>query len=102
MNQNLEVRKTENYIYLDKFPSIPSQITPTHDECFGYEFMTMVQFCKIAMSHGIGRSRACNAFGGDRGKYQVISDRMARVFNGRKFVLIRAVDMYFKQIGIEW
>ncbi len=102
MDQDQVVQNANNYIYMDKFPSIPGQGTPTREECFGYEFMTMVQFCNIAEEHGIGRSRACNAFGGDRGKYQVISDRLARVFNGRKFVLVRAVDEYFKELGIDW
>lgn len=91
-----------NYIDLSQLPSFPEDYTPTREQSFGYEYMTMVQFCNIAKTHGIGQSRACNAFGGDRGKYQVISDRMARVFNRRKFVLIRAVDRYFKEMGINW
>lgn len=102
MKQTIESEKKDNYIYLNSVPSIPAELTPTRDQCFGYEFMTMVQFCNIAETHGLGRSRACNAFGGDRGKYRVISDRMARVYNGRKFVLIRAADAYFKELGIDW
>lgn len=102
MKQNIESEKKDNDIYLSSLPSIPSEYYPTRNQCFGYEFMTMVQFCNIAESHGVGRSRACNAFGGDRGKYQVISDRMARVFNGRKFVLVRVVDKYFKELGVDW
>lgn len=102
MEQIIEPEKKDNYINLNSSPSIPEEYTPTRGQCFGYEFMTMVQFCNIAEEHGFGRSRACNAFGGDRGKYQVVSDRMARVYNGRKFVLIRAIDPYFKELGIVW
>jgi len=102
MNSNKLLTRINSYIYLDTKPRTPLQDAPTREQCFGFEFMSMVQFCNVAVVHGVGRSRACNAFGGDRGKYQVISDRMARAYNGRKFVLIRAVDEYFKQLGIDW
>jgi len=64
--------------------------------------MTMVQLCNIAKAHGVGSSRACNAFGGDRGKYHVVSDRMARVAGNSKYILVRAADQYFKEMGIDW
>jgi hypothetical protein len=91
-----------NYIFLAEIPSNPLQSTPTRDECFGYEFMMMVQLCNIAEKYNISRFKACKSFGGDKGKYQVITDRMARVVGIRKYVLIRAADQYFKEMGISW
>jgi hypothetical protein len=53
-------------------------------------FMYMAQLCVIAARHGLTRVKACNAFGGDKGKHQVITHRKARIWNNRKYVLIRA------------
>jgi hypothetical protein len=106
-NQPVLVKKREailegDYIKLSAAPALPLNETPSRVECEGYEYMTMKQLCNIAEQHGMGRSRAGNAFGGDKGKYKVISDRKARVYMGRKYVLVRAVIDYFKDEGINW
>ena len=95
----------DNYIYISFIPATPPQGTPTRLECEGYEYMTMVQLCNISEAHGMGRSKACNAFGGDRGKYKVQSVRMARLPKNqpkRKYVLVSAVIDYFAEIKVTW
>jgi len=64
--------------------------------------MFMTQMCNITEKYGRGRSSACNAFGGDKGKKQVISVRKARVYGNRKYVLVSAVIDYFKELGLDW
>lgn len=91
-----------DYVYLKTLPETPSQKVPPSADCKGYEYMTMVQLCNIAEEHGFGRSKACNAFGGDDGKYHVLSVRKARVFDNRKYVLVSAVIDYFNEFGIVW
>ncbi len=91
-----------DYVILSGTPDTPLNKIPTRQDCEGYTFMTMVQLCNIAESKGIGRSRACNAFGGDKGKHKVVSERMARTDGFRKFVLVSAVVDYFKELGIKW
>ena len=97
------------YIYLDTPPDTPQRPDGgvlTQADCGGFEFMTMAQFCKIAEVRGLGGSRACNAFGGDRGNFGVVSERMTRaawVGNKlRKYVLVNAVTDYFKEKHVIW
>ncbi len=102
----LEMRAGLNYIFLDYAPETPIQNAPTRSECVNFEFMLMTQLCNIAEKYQNTRSIACNAFGGDKGKYKVDETRMARaVMIGRKlrkFVLVSAVEEYFREIGINW
>ncbi len=91
-----------NYVILSRTPATPLNKIPTRHECKSYEFMTMAQLCNIAESNGIGRSKACNAFGGDKGKHKVIIERMARTDGIRKYVLVSAVFDYFEELGINW
>jgi len=103
--QTESLNEEDNYIYISSTPDTPPQDTPTRLECEGYEYMTMVQLCNISEAHGMGRSKACNAFGGDRGKYNVQSERMARVPKDqpkRKYVLVRAVIDYFAGLNVIW
>lgn len=100
-------QKNENYIALDKYPDYPSTKTPSKADCDGYTYMSMVQLCNISESLGKSRSFACNAFGGDKGKYEVELARKARKWYGGgkrtvKFVLIRAVEEFFKEEGLNW
>jgi hypothetical protein len=70
----------------------------------------MAQLCRISKSFGIrgkGKSFACNAFGGDNGDKAVQADRQARVwtkggYREKKFVLIRAVERFFEEEGLNW
>lgn len=72
--------------------------------------MSMKQLCEIADSFNIyrkGGSFACNAFGGDKGKNKVQCDRKARKWYGGgkstvKFVLISAVEEFFKEECLDW
>ncbi len=103
-------QKNENYIALDQYTDYPSSKTPSKADCEGYTYMSMVQLCNIADSFKIprkGGSFACNAFGGDKGKYEVQSDRKARKWYGGgkkpvKFVLISAVEEFFKEEELNW
>lgn len=100
-------QKNENYIALDKYPEYPSAKIPTKADCKGYTYMSMVQLCNISESLGKSRSFACNAFGGDKGKYDVQSDRKARKWYGGgksvvKFVLISAVEEFFEEERLNW
>jgi hypothetical protein len=94
-----------DYIYLDDDPSTPVDLFPTKAECKQYEYIKLSQLCKIAAKKGIGGSRACNAFGGDKGKYKVISERKVRAVmhksQPRKYVLTTAAFDYLKQMGLE-
>lgn len=98
---------TGKYIWLAEDPPTPEGISPSREECLKFEYMKMSQFCKIAEITKIGGSKACNAFGGDKGKYSVVSERMARAVchntQARKFVLTTAAVAYFQEHGImEW
>ena len=99
-------QKGLNYNFLDSEPPTPSLKSPRKIDCAEYEYITMVQLCNIAEDHNLTRSNACNAFGGDRGKYVVEPERMARaVMVGnklRKYVLVSAVAEYFKEHNINW
>jgi len=67
--------------------------------------MAMAQLCNISHNFGIngkGKSFACNPFGGDNGEVAVQADRQAHVWMKRghrikKFVLIRAVEIFLKK-----
>jgi len=97
--------KEENYIPLAIDPPTPDGKSPAKADCLKFEYMKMSQFCLIAKNKGIGGSRACNAFGGDKGQFTVITERMARaVRHGtqpRKFVKTTAVLSYFKEFGVD-
>jgi hypothetical protein len=101
-----ERRNGLDYIFLDAAPEVPAQWKPTRSQCSGYDYMSMVQLCNIAEKFGMTRSFACNAFGGDKGKYKVEPARMARaVMIGnilRKFVLTSAVAEFFSENNIPW
>jgi hypothetical protein len=91
-----------DYIRLSTCPEVPPNKVPSKAECGHYEYITMVQLCNIAENNKIGRSKVYNAFGGNKGKIKVISERKAREFGGRKFVLVSAVIDYFQELGIAW
>jgi hypothetical protein len=95
----------ENYIYLAIDPPTPEEKYPSKADCLRFEYIRMAQLCEITDQKGLGRSRACNAFGGDKGQYQVVIERMARAVmhktQPRKFVLTTAVISYLKELGIE-
>ncbi|HEY9075522.1 MAG TPA: hypothetical protein VIO61_03190 [Anaerolineaceae bacterium] len=91
-----------DYIWLSREPRVPPNEIPTRIECENYEFMYMSQMCNIAEKHGLTRSQAARAFGGDKGKLKVISERKARAFGNRKYVLVSAVVKYFQEMGIRW
>jgi hypothetical protein len=102
-------KNKENYIALDKYPDYPSDKTPSKADCKGYTYMSMVQLCNISESLGKSRGFACNAFGGDKGKYKVSQERKARKWYGEvkvgipvKFVLISAVEEFFREEGLNW
>ncbi|MEM5775013.1 MAG: hypothetical protein AAGU05_08440 [Anaerolineaceae bacterium] len=100
------VENDGDYVFLACIPDVPVSETPSRKDCDGYAYMTMVQLCNIAVSHGMTRSRACNDFGGDKGKYQVEPTRKARAImvgnKLRKFVLVSAAVDYFRQENIDW
>ncbi len=91
-----------NYILLKQKPEIPANESPTKKESEEFEYITMVQMCNITERKGLGRSKACNAFGGDKGKFDVLSVRKARIFGDRKYVLVSAVIDYFNELGLSW
>jgi hypothetical protein len=94
------------YLFLQSIPEVPAQPTPTREQCRGYKYMTMVQLCNIAEAHGLTRSQACNAFGGDRGKIEVPLARMASAImigdQLRKFVFTGSAIDYFNEMNIDW
>jgi hypothetical protein len=95
------------YKELEFYPHFPDEDLPTKADCAGYIYMSMVQLCNLAEEKGQGRSSACNAFGGDNGDIPVIASRQAYWWYGeghrkKKFVLITAVEQYFREVGIEW
>ena len=99
--------KDTDYIEPEFYPHYPEGETPSREDCAGYKYMSMNQLCNIAEKHGFVRSKVCNAFGGDKGKYAVPPERKARHFKKdknriEKFVLIDAVEQYFMEIGLDW
>lgn len=94
-----------NYIWLAIDPPTPNDKYPSKTECLKFEFLRMAQLCEITEQKGYGRSRACNAFGGDKGQYAVITERTARAVmhqtQPRKYVLTSAAIVYLKELGIE-
>lgn len=99
--------KDPNYIFLDVDPDVPEEKFPSKQECCKFEYIKMAQLCEIAEKKGLGRSKACNAFGGDRGKYLVVSERMARAVKHkslpRKYVLSSVAIEYLAENGVfEW
>jgi predicted transglutaminase-like cysteine proteinase len=102
-------QKVTGYKELDEYPNYPSSLTPSKADCENYTYMSMVQLCNISESLGKSRSFACNAFGGDKGKYKVSQERKARKWYGEvkvgipvKFVLVSAVEDFFKEEGLNW
>ncbi len=103
-------QKVTGYIELKEYPDYPPVKTPAKAHCEGYKFMSMAQLCRISKSFGIrgkGTSFACNAFGGDNGDIAVQADRQAWVWKkgGKspvKFVLVRAVERFFEEEGLNW
>jgi hypothetical protein len=103
-------QKVTGYIDLEEYPVIPPFEKPSKADCEGYKYMSMAQLCRISKSFGIrgkGKSFACNAFGGDNGDKAVQADRQARVwtkggYREKKFVLIRAVERFFEEEGLNW
>ena len=90
-----------------EYPETPAAAYPTRADCKGYTFISMVQLCNISEKFGQGRSIACNAFGGDRGKIAVRPERQAWEWKRggqrvRKFVLVSAAEVYFYEAGIDW
>ena len=99
--------KPGNYIWLATDPPTPIGKYPSKEECLRFDFIKMSQFCKIAEEKKVGGSRACNAFGGDKGQYKVVSERQSRAVlhktQPRKFVLTTAVIAYLREFGItDW
>ena len=93
------------YIYLAIDPQTPKDKYPSKEECLKYDFIKMSQLCEIANKHKLGGSRACNAFGGDKGQYKVVTERMARAVihktQPRKYILTSAAISYLKTFGLE-
>jgi hypothetical protein len=98
--------KAGNYIFLDEVPPVPANKFPTHAQASEFEYMLMTQLCNIVEKWGYTRGWAARAFGGDKGKIDVEPERMARAAcDGnqlRKFVLVSAVDAFFKENNIIW
>ena len=96
------------YFTLVEYPDFPSPEVPTREDGEGYIFMSMVQLCNISEQNGQSRSKACNAFGGDKGAIAVQIVRKAwectqpGPSRRRKFVLISAAEKYFEEVGICW
>ncbi|PKO04064.1 MAG: hypothetical protein CVU41_18945 [Chloroflexi bacterium HGW-Chloroflexi-3] len=103
-------QKVTEYMELKEYPEFSPVKKPTKADCQGYKFMSMAQLCRISESFGIrgkGKSFACAAFGGDNGEKAVQADRQAWVWKkgGKspvKFVLIRAVERFFEEEGLDW
>ncbi len=99
--------KVTGYKDLPVYPDYPAQDVPSKADCGRYKFISMKQLCNITDARGLGRSSACNAFGGDNGDKPVQPDRQAWKWNRpghrvKKFVLVSAVENYFGEIGVDW
>ena len=94
-------------IILAEFPDVPDEKIriPTRQQCWELKYIYMTQLCNIAEHFGIGRSAACNAFGGNRGREDVCDERKPyEIMAGakkRKFVKSSAAICYFCKMGIE-
>ncbi len=100
-------QKVTGYRELEEYPDYSPSETPTRADCARYTYMSMVQLCNISEFLGKSRSFACNAFGGDNGDRAVQADRQAWVWSKggkrvKKFVLIRAVEKFFEEEGLDW
>jgi hypothetical protein len=97
--------RVAGYIELSEYPDFPSQKFPTKADCAGYKYISMKQLCALAEHHDHSLHAACDAFGGNKGRIAVQPDRQARYIAGhqtKKFVLVSAVEDYFKILGIKW
>ena len=100
-------QKVTGTLELLEYPEYPSADKPTKADCEGYTFMSMKQLCNISVKYDQGRSIACNAFGGDKGKIPVQPERQTWEWKQgghkiKKFVLISAAENYFREAGIDW
>ena len=124
--EGIEKQKTDKHIYQEEslmtsrfdqkvtgtlelleYPEYPSADKPTKADCEGYTYISMKQLCNISEKYGQGRPIACNAFGGDKGKIPVQPERQTWEWKQgghkiKKFVLISAVEKYFREAGIDW
>ena len=83
-----------------EYPEYPSSDEPTKADCDGYTFISMKQLCNISVKYGQGRSVACNAFGGDKGRIPIQPERQTWEWKQgghkiKKFVLISAAKKLF-------
>ena len=109
MNERMD-QKVTGYKELDEYPDYPAAEIPTKADCEGYKYMSMKQLCDIADGFKVfrkGKSFACAAFGGDKGEIPVQAVRQARVWlkggnRVKKFVLVRAVEKFFEEEGLDW
>lgn len=100
-------QKVTGTLDLKEYPEYPVGEFPSKADCSGFIFMSMNQMCNISEKAGHGRSAACHAFGGDRGKIPVQPDRQTWEWKQgghriRKFVFVSAVAWYFQEVGIDW
>lgn len=105
--ENILETKVTGYFTLVEYPDSPEADFPTTMDCEGYIFISMVQLCNLAEKYGLTRSCACDAFGGDNGDIPVPIVRKAWIcrepgHRRKKFVLISAVEKYFREVGVEW
>jgi len=96
-----------NYVWLAIDPPTPKEKYPSKEECLKFDYLKMSQLCEISEKKKIGRSRACNAFGGDKGQYKVVSERQSRAVRHksqpRKYVLTTAAIAYLREFGVtDW
>ena len=100
-------QKVIGTLELLEYPEYPSADNPTKADCEGYTYISMKQLCAISEKNGRGRSIACNAFGGDKGKIPVEPARQAWEWKKgghkiKKFVLISAAEKYFREARVDW
>jgi len=109
--ENLMTNRSEylvtGYQELPEYPEYPANKYPSQADCEGCTYISMAQLCEISQKNGQGRSKACNAFGGDKGKFPVAPERQAWVWSKggyrvKKFVLVSAAKDYFREVGINW
>lgn len=104
---NSNDQKVTGTLELLEYPEFPSADEPTKADCEGYTYISMKQLCNISVKNDQGRSIACNAFGGDKGKIPVQPERQTWEWKQgghkiKKFVLISAAEKYFREAGIDW
>lgn len=109
--ENLMTNRSDYFVTgyqeLSEYPEYPANKVPSQADCEGYTYISMVQLCNISEKYGQTRSKACNAFGGDKGKLPVAPERQAWVwgqggYQVKKFVLVSAAKDYFREVGIHW